>query len=458
MKLSTDKFIYLILLTALMLRLLFMSPYLEDWDSVQFTLAMDHFSIINQLPQPPGYPLYILLGKFLNPFLRNPAFSLTVLSALLGSLMAVPFYLLVEKMTSKTIAILATILLLATPVQWTLSVVALTNIPGMAFAILSAYLLYLGRNSTKYLLWGSFLAGTSLGVRFAEYSILIPLIFVVGYFRGWKNLFHSLSLFVFGILLWLVPMILYTGVSEFIKAHIDQASYIANHDSLFSKDTSLKFRLFRLQKLLTWGYTLFFIPLLLFIILPLIKKTDKIRGFNYIFAIVWLLSYLIPLTFIYNLEVTRYTLPLLPPLVILIALGLYEQKRKIYLSLFALLILLISLESIQQVKLLHTLTPPTIAPTKYVKENFSPQNTTLITTFTYRQFQYYNPEFTNFYGTASVKGDISTDIVIIDLLKSKDNLSVLKNYTWVETKDFLGPEIIFPRISKTTLYVFKKNK
>lgn len=466
MKLSTDKFIfhiknnfliYLILLTALILRLLFMSPYLEDWDSVQFALAIHHFSILDQQPHPPGYPIYVFMAKVINFILNNDLASLNLLSALLGSLIGIPFYLLVQKMTKRSIAIISTVLLLITPVSWTLSEVPLSNIPGMAFLILSAYLLYRGKNSMNYFLIGCFFAGFILGVRFAEYSIVIPLIILLLIVRKGQGLLKSIILFLLGVFTWLIPMIWITGFDNFLKAYTSQVTYIASHDSLFSQNTSLRFRLFRINQLFNWGYTQYFILLFIPLLLILIKKTRSVISFEYVFATIWLFSYLIPLTFAYNLEVTRYTLPLLPPLILLFALSLNKIKNKL-IFIFCLIILsLIFINSFEQVQKLHTLLPPTIAPVLYVKNNFSPSETILVTTFTYRQFQYYNPQFQNYYGTQEINENILKDTVIIDFWGLKEDIPQLKNYKLTDTKDFTGPEIIFPRVPKVSLFIFRRS-
>lgn len=454
--LKDNSLIYLIFFSALVIRLLFLSPYLEDWDSVQFALSLHKYSIVDQLPHPPGYPVYVFLARLLNFYLQNDLLSLNLLSALLGAGMAIPFYFLVKKMTSHALSLLVTILLLITPVSWTLSEVPLSNIAGLAFLITTAYFLYRGKTSTKYLLIGCYLGGFILGIRFAEYSIVLPLMTLVILSRKGQSILKSIFFFILGILTWLIPMLAITGISQFIKAYTNQIDYIVNHDSLLSTDTSLRYRLFRIKQLLSWGYTPYFILFLAPLILVFIKRINFFK-FDVLFALVWLFSYLIPLTFAYNLEVTRYTLPLLPPILIISAISLYYLKSKPLVLLSIFVAIPIFLNSFDQVQKIHSQLPPTIAPIKYVKENFSPENTTLITTFTYRQFEYYAPEFINFYGADRVKGDLATDIVIIDLFNPKDRLPLMKNYQLAETKVFQGPEIIFPRVSKTTLYIFRKN-
>src|SRR3989344_557491 len=110
-----------------------MSSWLEDWDSVQFALALDDFSLVKHQPHPPGYPLYILLGRIINSYFQNPTLSLTFLSATLGALSVVPFYLLTKKLFDKKTAVLTSLVFISLPVHFVLSEIAISNMPGLFF-------------------------------------------------------------------------------------------------------------------------------------------------------------------------------------------------------------------------------------------------------------------------------------------------------------------------------------
>lgn len=450
-----EKILLLILLVSFILRIIFLSSWLEDWDSVQFALGLHDFSIVKHQPHPPGYPLYMLLGRVFNLFLQNDTLALTSLSAILGAATAIPFFLLAREIMGKRIALFSTALFLVVPVHWTLSEVALSNVPGMFFAVLSVLFIYKGKALRKYLLLGSFLAGLALGIRFAEYSILLALLaLVLVYRKKWSDFVKAGIYFSFGFLLWLVPLIADTGWGEFIASYKTQVSYIAAHDS-FLAYSAFSQRLFRIWELFLMGYSIYFVPFILLILWYIIKNYKALRQYNNLFLLIWFFSYLIPLAFIYNLEVPRHLLPLLPPLVLLSGLILKQAPKASII--YAIAGLLVFLEGLTQVQKLHTLTPPTIAPVLYVKENFNPEETVLITSFTYRQFQYYAPEFKNYYfGRESPVLLDTAEKIIIDLEKIKEEVRALENFGIVTTKEFFGPEIIFPRLPKTKLYLLEK--
>ena len=103
--------------------------------------------------------------------------------------------------------------------------------------------------------------------------------------------------------------------------------------------------------------------------------------------------------------------------------------------------------------------PPTIQPVLFVKSNFHPQNTTLITSFTYRQFQYYAPEFTNYYSDKINKIAVSDDqIIIVDYLGLKDKISGSSTFKIVGQQSFIGDRNIFTRVPEVKLYILKKDR
>src|SRR5437763_10034270 len=61
-------------------RLLFSSHFLYDIDSVNFALALDRFDPSVHHPHPPGYFLYICLGRLVNTLFHNANSALVAIS------------------------------------------------------------------------------------------------------------------------------------------------------------------------------------------------------------------------------------------------------------------------------------------------------------------------------------------------------------------------------------------
>jgi len=451
----------IIAVVAFFLRLLFISPWLEDWDSVQFVLALNHYSVSEHLPHPPGYPLYILLGKLFTLIFSDGALALTIMSTVFGSLTVIPLFLLAKEMFDKKVALLSSLLFIVTPIHWTLSEVVLTNIPGQFFLVTLTYFLYKYRHSFKGVLLVSFLFGLMLGIRFTELPIIISLITLVLITkRDLKLVFLTIISFLCGLLIWIIPLIYITGPDKFLSSFSFIANYIFKHDSLgLANITALgviRKRFLNYFNLLTFSYT---IPLLLTFIIGFFMALKKglISGFEIIFLLIFLLSYSLTHLLLYNMEATRYTLPLLPPLIILSSFFIFRVLNKYYvyiLSLFLLSYLVVA--SVDQLSRFKSTTPATISPVLFVKKNFDPNSVTILSSVTFRQFQYYAPNY-QVYSTQETSPKIDKEIVIIDYLGTIEMYPILKNYEIIQQLQFNVDRDIFSRVYQTNIYILRKN-
>lgn len=461
-QLSLKKILIITVLLTLSLttRLIFAYDYLEDWDSVQFAIALHRYSIVDNLPHAPGYPLYILMAKFLNLFFQNDTKSLVYLSVFLGFLCVIPLYLLTKKMFNLKIAFLASLLFTLLPVSWSLSEVALTNIPGQFFLISFIYFLYRAK-ALKGILLASLFGGFILGVRFTEFPIiaLLTLFKVITSRRRLLTLSLSLVFFLVGLFFWLIPLILLNPES-FFKGYENIARYIFKHDSLLGQGTllaSFKHRISQFWILSQIGFTKIFIVSLLFSLFFTLKKYLNFKSFQ--FTVLWLVAYLVPLLTLYNLEVTRYLLPLAAPLAILLAFAIFEIKSKTHIA-FIVLLLTASLtfSSVDQLKRFNKTASPTQSAIEYVKSHLNPAETTVVPTLTFRHFQYYASEF-----SVVTEDQIDhirfaqTKYYVIDYLPIKARIKELANFEIIESKEFNGDKDIFNRVNKVSIYLLKNN-
>src|SRR5207244_4337725 len=81
------------LLTVLS-RLPFRARMLYNWDAVQFALALREYDVSKHQPHPPGYILYVGLGRIVNAWLGDPAAAYALLAVVFSGLTTfVVFYL-----------------------------------------------------------------------------------------------------------------------------------------------------------------------------------------------------------------------------------------------------------------------------------------------------------------------------------------------------------------------------
>lgn len=451
-----------IFVTTLLLRLPFASKWLEDWDSVQFALSLHHFSILDHQPHPPGYPLYVLMGKLTDLFIGDDLTSLVSLSILFSSLTTILFYKLTKEMFDLKTAVLATVMLIFIPIFWVFSELPLTNIPGLFFYLLSIYLIFKFHNQIKIMIFTSFLAGFILGVRATEYPVILSLLGLV--ILKHSNPKYSLGVliaFVTGIVAWFIPVLFLTGIENFKSSLITITSY-ATSKSLFIQDSLFLENIFliRLEKFIylfkiSYTYPLLIVSVVSF--LWLIFKKKNSNKFEFRFLYVWILFYgflffILHMLLYYDLGLPQYTLAILLPLIILTS---YVCSRYRWMFLVYLVVVIqLAYTSWSYLKNESHTIPPTISPVLYVKDKFNPQDTTLITTFTYRQFQYYAPEFENYYPLKNTPTKLKEN-VIIDYNGLATEIPSLKGYTIVDSKEFSNSKLIFSRINNTKIFILK---
>ena len=70
----------LLALVTLASRWPYRARMLYNWDAVQFALALREFDIAKHQPHPPGYVLYVGLGRLVNATLADPTLAYVTLA------------------------------------------------------------------------------------------------------------------------------------------------------------------------------------------------------------------------------------------------------------------------------------------------------------------------------------------------------------------------------------------
>ncbi len=166
---------FLLATIGFLLRFCFISPYLEGWDSVDFALGLKDYDLSKYQPHFPGYPVYMLFAKLLFSIFKNDVFSLTLTSAIFGSLTIIPFFYLSSWMYDRRTALLASVLLMINPMHWLMSATALSDVMGLFFMVFAVFLLYKAvmiqnhKKELRLLTWASLVMGIGFGVRIAYF-------------------------------------------------------------------------------------------------------------------------------------------------------------------------------------------------------------------------------------------------------------------------------------------------
>ncbi len=208
---------------------------LEDLDSINFALGVEEFDVQRHRPHPPGYPVFIALAKASTAGLRAIAPHADrdrvaadglalwgLVAGTLAPLVLAEFWLAVG--LSASLAVLAALLGVASPLFWFTAARPLTDTPGLVVAVAVQTLLVRGlrrvRSDPAALLpaewlWGGLGAGLIIGVRSQTMWLTGPLLawcagelVVRGNVKSAALLAGAAAL---GVLLWAVPMVWLSG-------------------------------------------------------------------------------------------------------------------------------------------------------------------------------------------------------------------------------------------------------
>lgn len=244
---GAEKVLAALALTFALAHVPFLATSLEDIDSVNFALGVRDFDVATHRPHPPGYPVFIALGKAATaiagfgvdaPASVIEAKALAVLSLLAG-LVAIAFlYRLFaafgESAAFDVQALAAVAITVCCPLFWYLAVRPMSDLPGLAFALASQMCLMLAwsrqrpgddgdrrlsaeamRSSGKMIVAGALLAGLAIGVRSQTMWLTLPLLVVVLFDRIGRGvagaLIGSSTMFTIGGLAWGIPLIVASG-------------------------------------------------------------------------------------------------------------------------------------------------------------------------------------------------------------------------------------------------------
>ncbi len=229
----------------------FLPPTLEDIDSINFALAVNEFDVAKHQPHPPGYPIFVALGKAGTSILRLAQVpsaevrGLAIWSALCGAALVGLLYALFLSLSiagrrlqtlsvglqPATIGGWATVVAVTCPLFWFTALRPLSDTTGLAAAIAAQALIVsavAGIGTRRALTWGGFIAGLALGIRSQTFLLTLPLLGLALVLPRMglrvRDRIVALAALVMGILAWGIPLIVASGgLSSYAAALGSQA-------------------------------------------------------------------------------------------------------------------------------------------------------------------------------------------------------------------------------------------
>src|SRR5581483_6607224 len=188
-------------------RLPFRTQYLYHWDSVDYALALQRFSLRDFQPHPPGYLFYVALGGIVNRVLNDANAAYVWISIIASALAVLLLYFFISEWYGNHHALWSCLIMATSPLFWFYGEVALPYTLDLAIVILIAWLSYRALQGQSPALWASALAlGLAGGVRPQTTIILFPLwLFAVHRQALWK-IASGILLIALGSLLWFLPL------------------------------------------------------------------------------------------------------------------------------------------------------------------------------------------------------------------------------------------------------------
>ncbi len=237
-------------------RFAFRSHNLYDVDSVNFALGMARFDPRVHQPHPPGYFLYVWLGRLLNLPLHNANLALVLLSILASCGTVIVIYLLASEWFGEDAARFAGALFLLSPLAWFHGIVALTYIVEAFFSALIGFLCWrLYRGRTDLVLATAIVLGISAGVRPTSLLFLGPL-FVFSLRNAPGRRVAGIVVLLATLMAWIFPMVAASGgLSVYVGALISLMGIIPAKTTVFNSSPANS---------IARAFTIFFIYLLAF--------------------------------------------------------------------------------------------------------------------------------------------------------------------------------------------------
>ena len=314
-----DLFPWIFLLAGVITRIPFSSRFLLSMDSGQFVLALEKFDVTVHQPHPPGYFLYVMLGRLIHLFVDDGNAVFVSVSVIFSGLTMVAVYRLGKEMFDTETGAIAALIALTSPNVWFHGEVALTYIAEAFFSTAIAFYCWKIINGEEKYIWiSAIVLGIAGGIRQNTTVFLLPLwIYSVRNLTKGRIL-ASFALLVGTILLWFIPMIHLSGGWDSYRFALRELWVFHTGGHTFFDSGWASFRVFSFALLLylLYGLGVGLFPLgLSFYSLIRRRKSRSLDRKKVVFFSLWVLPSIFFYLFIFiSVQNPGYVLILLPAL------------------------------------------------------------------------------------------------------------------------------------------------
>jgi len=228
-------------LLTLAVRSPFRSRTPVSWDAVGFALGLERFDVFQQQPVPPGYILYEAAGRVSHLLFADANAALVALSIMASAATVSGVFLLGKALFDSATGLVASILMLFSPLAWYYGDVALSYAVAAPLALIAVWLLYRMFFEQHSAVAAAVFIGIIGGFRLDLFLFLSPL-WLFGILWQWRRqALQTRVLLLAGAAMagaaavWLVPLVLLSGgVTQFLEAGRTQADIAIRPYTVFA--------------------------------------------------------------------------------------------------------------------------------------------------------------------------------------------------------------------------------
>jgi hypothetical protein len=227
-----DRLDYLIAVAVSLLTILSRLPFrarmLYNWDAVQFALALHEYDVVKHQPHPPGYILYVALGRLVHAWVADAAAAYVLLAVAFSGGGTFVVYLLARAIYDRPTAVTAATVLAVSPLFWFYGAVGLSYAGEALMASAVAYFSFRALRGSETDAWlAAGYLGLVGGLRQSLLVLMFPLwlVSVVVGVRRRRVIVVAGAVFASAVLVWFLPMIWLTGG---LGRYLDASRYLAD--------------------------------------------------------------------------------------------------------------------------------------------------------------------------------------------------------------------------------------
>ncbi|MEA2239547.1 MAG: hypothetical protein QOC81_4271 [Thermoanaerobaculia bacterium] len=230
-------------------RFLAMARSLWDWDEALFCLGMRSYDVTVHHPHPPGFPVYIALGRVVRTVIPSDFRALQAVNLVAGMLVFPAIFFLARELRFRFVtAAVAAALCAFFPNVWFFGGGAFSDIPSLVLVVLAVAFLFRGcRDANAYLL-GAALLALAAGIRPQNFLIGLAPGALATWYRArvaWRDVVFAALVGAITIGVAFGGAIAATGGSRpYFDAAKEHGEYITRVDSFQSPTRPALWRLF----------------------------------------------------------------------------------------------------------------------------------------------------------------------------------------------------------------------